>query len=404
MGTSRTTRLGRCKALVPALALALATAACGGAGGSGQSAEGCTLTLGATGPMTGPSAAWGIAMAQSAQMAAWEANQRGGLKVGGKTCRVNVETYDDLYTSNGAAAAMNKFAADGIKFVIGPMGSPEVTGAKPVAARHGMLLMADSFARDAIGPKWPLTFHNGPGASVWAQPIIAEARKHYTINSVVTVAPDDQGGQDTAEVDAQAYQAAGVPVRDKVYYARDTSDFASVASRMLASHPDAVETASTPPGNAGVLVKQLRQLGFRGPIGHLGGPGTEQIAQVAGGYPVLGDFYAYAPYNPDDSKIKQFQQELRQALNADTQPNTPLWTPGARLVLAAIEKAGTTDDVQAVATALRAMPLDDPMLGHGEWTGQREFGINQEASYPFYIQYYTGGQLQPYVQLSGVTG
>jgi branched-chain amino acid transport system substrate-binding protein len=343
-------------------------------------------------------------MAQSAQMAAWEANQRGGLKVGDQTCQVNVETYDDEYTSNGAAAAMNKFASEGIKFVIGPMGSPEVTGAKPVALRHGMLLMADSYARDAIGPQWPLVFHNGPGAAVWAQPIITEARKQYTLNSVVTVAPDDQGGQDTAEVDAQAYEAAGVQVREKVYYARGTTDFAPIVTRILSSRPDAVETASTPPGDVGVLVKQLRQVGFTGPIGHLGGPGTEQAAQVAGGYGVLGDFYAYAPYNPDDPKIKEFQQQVQQALNAAAEPNTPLWTPGARLVLAAIEKAGTMEDVEAVATALRGMPLEDPMLGKGQWTGQREFGINQEASYPFYMQYFKAGELQPYVQLNGVAG
>jgi branched-chain amino acid transport system substrate-binding protein len=391
------------KALVGVLALALGAVACGGGGAQGANGQ-CTLTIGATGPMTGASAAWGIAMAQSAQMAAWEANQKGGLKVGSKTCHVAVETYDDQYTSNGAAAAMNKFASDGIKFVIGPMGSPEVTGAKPVAARHNMLLMADSYARDAIGPKWPLVFHNGPGAGVWAQPIIAEARKHFTINSVVTVAPDDQGGKDTAEVDAQAYTAAGVQVQSKVYYARGTSDFAPVVSRVLASKPDAVETASTPPGDAGVLVKQLRQVGFQGPIGHLGGPGTEQIAQVAGGYQVLGNFYDYEPYNPDDPKIKQFEQQVKQALNADAEPNTPLWTPGARLVLAAISKAGTADDTKAVAAALRAMPLDDPLLGHGEWTGQREFGINQEASYPFYIGLYRNGQLQPYTQLTGVAG
>lgn len=393
----------RAVALVVSVPLLLIAAGCGGS--SQDSGSGCTLTLGATGPLTGPSAAWGIAEKQAAKMAAWEVNQDGGLKIGDQTCHVTVESYNDKYTSNGAASAMNKFASDGIKFVIGPMGSPEVTGAKPVAARHGMLLMSDSFARDAIGPKWPLVFHNGPGPGVWAKPIIAEAKKEFSIKSAVTVAPDDQGGKDIAEVDAKAYSELGIDVQKKVYYARGTSDFAPIVTRALSSDPGVVDLASSPPGDAGVLVKQLRQAGFDGPIAHLGGPGTAQIAKVAGGYDVLGDFYDYQPYNPTDAKVKKFEKQVKKALGHEAEPNTTLWTPGARLVLKAISKAGTMDDTKAVAKALRKMPLNDPVLGNGVWTGKEEFGINQEVSYPFYIELFQKGKSKPsYTKLTAESG
>ena len=71
---------------------------------------------------------------------------------------------------------------------------------------------------------------------------------------------------------------------------RGTTDFGPIVRRLLADHPDALDTASPPPGDAGVIVKQLRLAGkFKGPIGRNGGPGTEEILRVCGGIDVLKD-------------------------------------------------------------------------------------------------------------------
>jgi branched-chain amino acid transport system substrate-binding protein len=39
-------------------------------------------------------------------------------------------------------------------------------------------------------------------------------------------------------------------------------------------------------------------------------------------------------------------------------------------------------DVEKIAAAIRTTPVDDPNLGKGEWTGQKQFGINQELTFP----------------------
>lgn len=57
--------------------------------------------------------------------------------------------------------------------------------------------------------------------------------------------------------------------------------------------------------------------------------------------------------------------------------------PGARMTLKAIEAAGTVDDVQKVAEALRHLPVNDPNMGKGVWSGQKQFGIAQELMFPF---------------------
>jgi branched-chain amino acid transport system substrate-binding protein len=344
----------------------------------------CEVKLGALGPMSGPAAQWGLAMLGAAELAAAEANARGGLTVGNQRCNVSVVSYDTRYTAEGAAAGINNLASQGVRFVIGPVGSPEVTGAKPVATRHNLLMFANSYAKNAIGLQWPLVFHLGPGPSEWAPPIARIAQQQFGMRSIAIVAPNDQGGTDIASVDAEVYRRLGITATEE-YYQRGTTNFAPIVTRLLASRPDAVDTASSPPGDAGLIVRQLRQAGFTGPIGRLGGPGTDEIIRVAGGIDVLRNFYWYEVAPTEDPRVRTISDEYKRLLGRDAPENTNLWlwVVGARMTLRAIERAGTANDTRRVAAALRELPVEDPNLGRGTWTGQAFFGINQELSLPF---------------------
>ncbi len=346
-------------------------------------AQGCELKIGSMGPMSGGAAQWGLAMDAAANLAAAEVNAEGGLKVGDKKCHVTVVAYDSKYTADGAAAGANALAAEGIHFIIGPVGSPEATGIKPVAARNEQLAWNASFAKDALMPRYPLMFHMGPGPGAWADSVIKEALKYWKIKSVALIAPNDQGGTDIVEVDAVAYKENGIKTSSE-YYQRGTTNFAPIITRLLAANPAAVDTASSPPGDAGVIVKQLRLAGYTGPIGRNGGPGTAEILRVCGGIDVLKDFYWYDT-QPPTPQMRAIDDEYKKLLGKDQTFGTSMWSnvPGARMTLRAIEVAGTMDDVQKVAEALRHLPVDDPNLGKGVWSGQKQFGIAQELFFPF---------------------
>lgn len=99
--------------------------------GAGAFAQNWELKIGSMGPMPGGAAQWGLGMNSAA-----EVNQEGGVKIGGKMYKVVVVPYDSKYTADGAAAGSNALAAQDIKLIIGPVGSPEATGIKPVPARN----------------------------------------------------------------------------------------------------------------------------------------------------------------------------------------------------------------------------------------------------------------------------
>jgi len=377
----------RCMATLAALSFVLGTAT--------AHAQSCELKLGAMGPMSGGAAQWGLAMQSAAQLAAAEANSRGGLKIGDKQCKVTVVSYDSKYTADGAAAGSNAFASQDIHFIIGPVGSPEATGIKPVAARNEQIAWNTAYAKDALQPRFPLMFHVSPGPAVWADAVIKHAMKTFPMKSVALIAPNDQGGTDIAAQDSVAYKANGVTTTEE-YYQRGTTNFAPIVTRLLASKPDVVDTASSPPGDTGVIVKQLRLAGFTGPIGHLGGPGTDEIIRVAGGIDVLKDFYWYESVPTDDPQVRAIDDEFRKLLGREPVGGTNVWQdiPAARMTLKAISVAGTMDDVQKVAEQLRKLPVEDPNLGKGVWSGQKQYGIAQELFFPFGVGIIRDGKSQ----------
>lgn len=363
----------------------------------------CELKIGSPAVLSGPAAQWGLALRGALEFVAKETMEEKRLVIDGTACTVSVIAIDSKYTAEGAASAMNALAAEGVKVIVGPVGSPEVTGMKPVANRNRMVVMANSFAKDSIGPQWPNVFHIGPGPSGWAAPIIDVGIEKFGFKTVAIVAPNDQGGTDIASVNAQIFKEKGVtPVEE--YYQRGTTNFAPIVTRLLSSSPGAVDLASSPAGDAGIIVKQLRQAGFEGPIFRLGGPGTEEIGRVAGGYDVLKDFLWYEPVSMDDN-LRALEAKHVQLMGGPRPENADFfrWTFAARMMIKAVQKAQSLDDAEKIAAAMRELPVEDENIGQGHWIGQKFFGINQEMSYPFAIGLIQNGEMQPYIRAEAVS-
>lgn len=374
--------------LLGAVAISFATAA--------PASAACELKLGIVGGLSGATAQWGLALKAAVEFVAAETNQAGGLQVGSEKCQVTTAAVDDKASAEGAAAGANQLVSQGVRFIVGPVVSPAATGIKPIAVRNNLLVFLDSYAKNAIGAQYPLVFHEGPGPSVWADSIVKAAKARFNIKSVVVVAPNDQGGTDIASVDAEIYKKNGIEASEE-YYQRGTQNFAAIVARILSRHPDTVDTSSSAPSDAGVIVKQLREAGFDGPIGRLGGAATDEILRIVGGPEVLKNFYWFENVPTDDPKVRSIYADFKKTMGVDAPENTNLmlWAAATRMLLTAVTKAGTITDTKKVAEALRALPVEDRYFGSGHWTGQRFFGINQEISFPFGIGMMVNGKLLP---------
>ena len=366
-------------------------------------AQSCVVKLGTVGPMTGGGASWGLSEKAGVEFEAAYVNAHGGLPMGGKKCKVSVVPYDSQSTPTGGAAAANFFASQKVFAVNGPIVGPEVTGWNPVATRNGIVSFVTTFAQDALSPKFPLTFHKIQGPPVWGKIVIKAAHDRFKFKSAVLIGPNDQGGTDTIEPLKPMYNAVGVKTRT-IYYQRGTTDFSAIATRIMTMNVDLVDFTGGPPGDMAILARQLLQAGYTGTFGRLGA-GGDVIIQNAGGISAFKSFFWFDHVPTQSPQIKKFNADFVKLMKEPVPANALVYNSeiAAENLLRAISAAGTDQDGQKIAAALRKLEPESRYLGKAPWRGQAQFGINQEMSFPVGVSYIQNGKLagQDTLQIPG---
>jgi branched-chain amino acid transport system substrate-binding protein len=349
-------------------------------------AQECEVRIGVAGPMTGGASAFGLAIKAGAEFEAAYANESGGLQMGKNKCKVKVFPFDSMYTAAGGAAASNYFASENIHVTMGPIGSPETTGFRPVGKRNGQVHFSHSYMRDVMNPEFPLGFHALQAPITWGPVLIKEAKNRFKFNSVMVIGPNDQGGTDASKQLIQLYSDQGVTATSE-YFQRGTTNFAPLATRIINAKPDAVELSTVPPADATILVRQLLEAGFNGIIGSLGGTGAPPIIQGAGGIDKLKAFYwlELVPIeDPGVIKLKaEYERVMKVAAPSDTlMPQVVVVSNAMQQAMRAITAAGTDQDAEKIAAELRKLTPESRYLGKGGWRGKTLYGINQELAFP----------------------
>ena len=359
-------------------------------------AEDCEVKIGAVGPFTGGAASWGLAAKAGAEYAAALANADGGLQMGNRKCKVVVRSFDSQYTAAGGAAGANYMASEGVHAIAGPVGSPETTGWRPVAARNGIINFSSSYMVGVIGPEFPLAFHALQAPVSWGPVLIKAAQDRFHFKSMVVTAPNDQGGTDGGKQLEKMYADLGVKTNEE-WYQRGTTNFAPTVARIMSFNPDTIEISSVPPADASTLVRQLLEAGYTGAIGSLGGTPSDPIIQGAGGVENLKAVYYLQTMAMDNEGVVRLIKGFEPLMKSPAPPNPlfPVFTVSAEQVLRAISIAGTDQDGDKIAAALRAMTPESRFLGKLGWRGKSIYGLNQELAFPVGLGLIVDGKKLP---------
>jgi branched-chain amino acid transport system substrate-binding protein len=201
--------------------------------------------------------------------------------------------------------------------------------------------------------------------------------KYYPkVKTVAIIAPEDPSTVEDAQHLGDAAKAHGLKIVAEEHYPFGTADFYPMWTKLLTAKPDVI-AASVGFGEwVGNIVKQGRELGFKGPFCFLMlGADSRVIAKMAGSSAT--DIFATnfdwtSPKMPD--MVKKMGQIIKQKIGQDITTDSWMGFETFWLLAQAIENAQSIDPT-VVRDAFEKMTKFETTTGPGKLGGAKTYGI-----------------------------
>ncbi len=210
-------------------------------------------------PLSGPRAALGRELFDAAALALFDTGAND----------IELVVADTGGSGEGAAEAAARVLAAGARLVVGPLVSPAVAAAAPLAERAGVGMIALSSDR-AVARPGVFTLGVAPEQQVGRVVAYAAARGQRRFAALV---PANAFGRRMAAALAAAASEAGGQAAPPVFYQPGGGDIEAAAARLAATAPSALLVAETGPllariaawlGHYGIDPARTRLLGLAG--------------------------------------------------------------------------------------------------------------------------------------------
>ena len=212
-----------------------------------------TIRLGATFPLTGNVASFGINAMNGIQLRIDEVNEQGG--VNGRL--ISVDFQDDQNSIRDAVSIFNRFATiDRLPLVFGSAGSSVSLSLVPIANRERVVLISPVSSSSKLSTEGgDYFFRTVPSDAVQAE-ILADWVWEEGIRNIAIVYTNNSWGRPLTEAFTELFTAMGGNVVLSEGTSEDITDFRTVILRLRRSNFDAI-FSPTYPKEGGHFVKQL---------------------------------------------------------------------------------------------------------------------------------------------------
>ena len=240
-----------------ALLLIVSVAACDSNGGEDQ-----PFRVGVMESVTGPGETYGNVAVQAKQLAVDEINAAGGIN--GRMLELIVE--DSKCNAQDAITAYNKLTdVDDVKIILGTSCSGAMLGAAPLAEEEGVVLFSGLATNPDIANAGDYIFRTSMSD---AQLGIDTGNELWTrgIRRLATISESTDYAEGVRRTTSDRFEELGGEIVGAERYSSDVTDFRSQLTKLLGENPDAIHVAAQAEFSGGTVVKQLRELGYTGPI------------------------------------------------------------------------------------------------------------------------------------------
>ncbi len=295
------------------------------------------VKFGMAGPITGPSAATGAQMKNGVEQAAEDINKTGGI-LGQK---ITVEYGDDVSDPKQGVSVANKFAGDGIKFVIGDYNSGVTIPSSEVYQENGILEITPASTNPTVTERKMWNIFRTCGRDD-QQGLVAGnyILKHFKGKKIAVVHDKTTYGKGLADETKKAINKGGM--KEVLYEGVNTGekDYSALVSKIKQSGADLVYFGGLYT-EGGLIVRQMRDQGVKAPM--MGGDGitSDEFASV-GGPGVEGTLMTYGPDPRNNPAAKEAVAKFR-AKKFEPEAYTLYSYAGVQIIKQAAEAAKSLD-------------------------------------------------------------
>ncbi len=237
--------------------LTLAALGCNGDGGGGD-----TFKIGVMESVTGPGETYGNVAVQAKQLAVDEINAAGGIN--GRTLELIVE--DSKCSAQDSITAYKKLTeVDGVRIILGTSCSGAMLGAAPLAEEDGVVLFSGLATNPDIARAGDYIFRTAmsdlqlgidTGNVLWAD----------GIRTLATITETTDYAEGVRRTSVAQFEKRGGSIVAEERYGSDAIDFRSQLTKLIGANPDAIHIAAQSESSGGTILKQIRELGYEGPL------------------------------------------------------------------------------------------------------------------------------------------
>jgi len=295
------------------------------------------VKFGVGGPITGPSAATGAQMKNGVDQAAIDINAAGGI-LGQK---ITVSYGDDASDPKQGVSVANKFAADGVKFVIGHYNSGVTIPSSEAYQENGVLQITPASTNPTVTERKMWNIFRVCGRDDQQGQVAGEyIVKHFKGKKIAVVHDKTTYGKGLADETKKTMNKGGM--KEVLYEGINTGekDFSALVSKIKQSGADLIYWGGLYT-EGGLIVRQMRDQGVKAPL--MGGDGitSDEFASV-GGPGVEGTLMTYGPDPRNKPDAKKVVEEFR-AKKFEPEAYTLYSYAGVQIIKQAAEAAKSLD-------------------------------------------------------------
>lgn len=316
-----------------------------------------TIKVGAILAITGPASFLGAPEAKTLEMMVADLNKKGGVK--GKKIELIIKDSGGN-PEKAFSFAKQLIEGDKVLAIIGPSTSGETMKIKSVAEEGKTILLSCSAAEAIVNPVAKHVFKT-PQKDSYAVIRIFEQMKKMKLAKIGVLSSNTGFGKAGKEQVEKLAAEHGIKVVSSEVYDKAATDLTAEVTKVKASGAEAILNWSIEPAQS-IVIKNARQIGFKGPIFQSHGFGNIKYVETAGeaaegvifpaGRLLIVD--ALPKNHPQKAVLMNYKKEY-EAKYKEEASTFGGHAYDAMLILAkAIEKANSTDKA-AVRSAIEGL-------------------------------------------------